>query len=68
MPNAIKYMQIYTMNTGVSRWIRYDQEQIFRAKQFQLCCKYNIKILLEPVDDHRAKRLVKRLIQTSKHG
>ena len=38
---AIKFRQRYISNNGVSRKIRCDQAQTFRAKKFQLFCHTN---------------------------
>ena len=60
-------MQNHIVNHGVPRNIRCDQEQGFRAKQFLIYCKTNnIKLIFAPVDDHRAIRMVERLIRTLK--
>ena len=60
-------MQRYISNNGVSRRLRCDQAQTFRAKKFQVFCKTNnIKLLFAPVDDHRAIGVVERIIQTLK--
>ena len=64
---AIMFMQRYISNNGVPRRLRCDQVQTFRAKKFQLfCISNNIKLLFAPVDDHRAIRVVERMIQTLK--
>ena len=65
---AIKFMQRYISNNRVPHRLRCDQAQIFRAKKCQLFCKTKkIKLLFEPVDDHRAIGVVERMIQTLKH-
>ena len=64
---AIKFMQRYNSNNGVSRRLPCDQAQTFRAKKFQIFCRSNnIKLLFAPVDDHRAIGVVERMIQTIK--
>ena len=64
---AIKFMQRYISINEVPRRIRCDQAQTFRAKKFQLLCHTNnIKLLFAPVNDHRAKGVVERMIQTLK--
>ena len=64
---TIKSMQRYISDNGVPRRLRCDQAQTFRAKNFQLVCRINnIKLLLAPVDDHRAIGVVERMIQILK--
>ena len=65
---AIQFMQRYISNNGVPRRLGCDQAQTFRAKKFQLLLNSNhIKLLFAPVDDHRARGVVERVIQTLKH-
>ena len=64
---AIKFMQRYISNNGVSKRLRCDQAQTFRAKKLQIFCRTNNrKILFAPVDDHRAIGVVERMIQSIK--
>ena len=49
------------------RSLRCDQAQAFKEREFELYCKdKNIKLFLAPAGDHRATRMVERLIQTIK--
>ena len=64
---AIRFMQRYTSNNGVSRRLRCDQAQTFRAKKLQFFCRLNhLKLLFAPVNGHRAIGVVERMIQTIK--
>ena len=64
---AIEFIQRYISNNEIPQKMRCDQAQTFRAKKFQLFCHTNnIKLLLAPVDDHRAIGVVERIIQISK--
>ena len=52
---------------GITRSLRCDQAQAFKAREFELFCKNkNIKLILAPAGDHRATGMVERLIQTLK--
>ena len=60
-------MQRYISNNGVPRRLICDQALRLRAKKFQLFSyTNNIKLLFAPIDDHRAKGVVERMIQTLK--
>ena len=64
---AIDYLERYCKVHGSPRSIRCDQEQAFKAKQFEIFCKNkNIKLILAPAGDHRGTGMVERLIQTLK--
>ena len=64
---AIKFMQRYISNNGVPRRLRCDQARTFRAKKFPFFYgTNNTKLVLTTVDDHRAKGVVARMIQTLK--
>ena len=63
----IRFMQNHIVNLGVPRKMRFDQAQGFRAKKFLIFCKTDsIKLIFAPVDDHRARGMVERLIRTLK--
>ena len=64
---AINFMQRCISNNRLHRRLRCDQAQTFRAKKFQLFCSTNhIKLLIAPLDNHRAKGVLERMIQTLK--
>ena len=64
---AIEYLESYCRLHGISRSVRCDQAQAFKAKEFELFCKNrNIKLILAPAGDHRGTGTVERLIQTNK--
>ena len=55
-------MQTFVSNNGLTRKIRCDQAQTFRAKMFQNFCKSNnLKLLFAPVDDRRSIGVLERL-------
>ena len=54
-------------NNALPRRTRCDQAQTFRAQKSQFFCySKNIKLLFAPVDDHRAKGVVERIIHILK--
>ena len=64
---AIKFMQRCISNNGVPRRLICDQAQTFRAKKISTFSKTsNIKLLFAPVDEHKVKGVVKRMIQILK--
>ena len=64
---AIEYINQYKKFHGIPRNIRCDQAQAFKSRQFEIYCKNNnIKLILAPVGDQRATRMIERLIQTIK--
>ena len=64
---AIEYLNQYITFHGIPRNIRCDQAQAFKSRQFEIYCKNNnIKLILAPAGDHRATRMIERLIQTIK--
>ena len=64
---AIGYLERNCKLHGIPRSIRCDQAQSFKAKEFDIFCKYkNMKLILAPAGDHRGTGMVERLIQTIK--
>ena len=64
---AINYLERYFKQHGIPRSIRCDRAQAFKAKEFEIFCKHkNIKLILDPVGDHKGTDMVERLIQTKK--
>ena len=62
---ALNYLEEYCRFQGITRSLRCDQAQAFKAREFELFCKNkNIKLILAPAGDHRALGMVERLIQT----
>ena len=64
---AIEYLDIYCKVQGITRSIRCDQAQAFKAREFKIFCKNkNLKMILAPTGDHRGTGMVDPLIQTIK--
>ena len=65
--NVIKFLNNYIYNHGVCKTLRLDQARCFTGKKFEtFCTENNITHIYAPANDHRAIRLVERLIQTIK--
>ena len=65
--SAIEYLDSYSKVHGISRSIRCDLAQAFKAREIEIYCKNkNIKLILAPAGDHRGTGMVERLIQTIK--
>ena len=65
--NVVKFLREYAYNHGTQRTIRLDQANCLVGKQVtNYCNENNINILDAPVGDHRALRIVERMIQTIK--
>ena len=68
-PNVLKFLDMYIEFHGIPRSISLDQAKCLVENQVKTFCnKNNIDIIEAPVNDHRAIRLVERLIQTIKNG
>ena len=65
--NVIKFLNKYINHHGVPRAIRLDQARCFTGKKLEtFCTENNITPIYAPANDHRAIKLVERLIQTIK--
>ena len=64
---AIEYLEEFCKFHGIYRFIRCDQAQTFKSRDFNVFCEdNNIKLVLAAAGVHRATKLVERLIQTIK--
>ena len=64
---AIEYLEECCRFHGIPCSIRCDHAQAFKSRDFNVYCKdNNINLILAPAGDHRATRMVERLIQTIK--
>ena len=65
--SVTKFLNNYIYNHGVPRTIKLDKIRCFRGKKFEtFCSENNITPIYAPANNHRAKGLVERLIQTIK--
>ena len=66
--NVLKFFDMYIENHGIPRSIRLDQAKCLVGNQVKTFCNKNyVDIIGAPVNDHRAIRLVERLIQAIKN-
>ena len=67
-PNVMKFLDMYTENHGIPRYIRFDQAKRLVGNQVNTFCnRIKIEISEAHVNDHCAIGLVERLIQTIKN-
>ena len=66
--NILNFFQKYVLLHGISRSLRLDQARCQTGQQIKASCNQNnIQLIEAPIHEHRAIRLVEKLIQTIKN-